>query len=85
MKGQNLPFTQKFEIIDRVEPREKKSDVAAAFKIPRNMLSLISENKVEIWAKLNKSPGAQCPMSMHGCVFRCQDGRVQTVCEFSVT
>ncbi|KAH6932822.1 hypothetical protein HPB50_009938 [Hyalomma asiaticum] len=50
-KRQNLPFAAKLEIINRVERGEKKSDVAAAYKIPRSALSTILKNKADIRAK----------------------------------
>ncbi|KAH7980538.1 hypothetical protein HPB49_017111 [Dermacentor silvarum] len=58
-KRQNLPFTPKLEIINRVERGEKKSDVAAAYKIPRSTLSTILKNKADIRAKSDKRPGAR--------------------------
>ncbi|KAH7954185.1 hypothetical protein HPB49_016257 [Dermacentor silvarum] len=54
-KRQNLPFAAKLEIINRVERGEKKSDVAAAYKIPRSTLSTI----LKIRAKSDKRPGAR--------------------------
>ncbi|KAH7958989.1 hypothetical protein HPB49_007064 [Dermacentor silvarum] len=57
-KRQNLLFAAKLEIINRVERGEKKSDVAAAYKIPRSTLSTILKNKADIRAKSDKRPGA---------------------------
>ncbi|XP_049522194.1 tigger transposable element-derived protein 6-like [Dermacentor silvarum] len=58
-KKQNLPFAAKLEIINRVKRGEKKSDVAAAYKIPRSTLSTILKNKADIRAKSDKRPGAR--------------------------
>lgn len=59
VKRQNLPFAVKLEIINRVERGEKKSDVTAAYKIPRSTLSTILKNKAEIRDKADKRPGAR--------------------------
>lgn len=59
VKRRNLPFAVKLEIINRVERGEKKSDVAAAYKIPRSTLSTILKNKAEIRDKADKRPGAR--------------------------
>ncbi|KAH7933554.1 hypothetical protein HPB49_013870 [Dermacentor silvarum] len=45
---QNLPISAKQEIIRRVERGEKKSDVAAAYSIPRSTLSTILKNKADV-------------------------------------
>ncbi|KAH7949783.1 hypothetical protein HPB49_015343 [Dermacentor silvarum] len=58
-KRQNLSFAAKLEIINRVKRGEKKSDVAAAYKIPRSTLSTILKNKADIRTKSDKRPGAR--------------------------
>lgn len=75
-KRQNLPFAAKLEIINRVERGEKKSDVAAAYKIPRSTLSTILKNKADIRAKSDKRPGARGARRVR----RCRSGRLQMVC-----
>ncbi|KAH7974422.1 hypothetical protein HPB49_015374 [Dermacentor silvarum] len=52
VKRQNLPISAKQEIIRRVEREEKKSDVAAAYSIPRSTLSTILKNKANVrWTR----------------------------------
>ncbi|XP_065304542.1 tigger transposable element-derived protein 6-like [Dermacentor albipictus] len=58
VKRQNLTISSKLEIIRRVERGEKKSDVAAAYSIPRSTLSTILKNKADIRAKADKRPAA---------------------------
>ncbi|XP_050037171.1 tigger transposable element-derived protein 6-like [Dermacentor andersoni] len=58
VKRKNLTISTKIEIIRRVERGEKKSDVAAAYNIPRSTLSTLLKNKADIRAKVDKRPGA---------------------------
>ncbi|KAH7942524.1 hypothetical protein HPB49_024825 [Dermacentor silvarum] len=58
VKRQNLPISAKLEIISSVERGEKKSDVAAAYSIPRSTLSTIRKNKADVRAKADKRLGA---------------------------
>lgn len=69
-KRQNLPFAAKLAIINRVERGEKKSDVAAAYKIPRSTLSTILKNKADIRAKSDKRPGARGARRMRTATYR---------------
>ncbi|KAH8026375.1 hypothetical protein HPB51_020359 [Rhipicephalus microplus] len=68
-KRQNLPFAAKLKIINRVERGEKKSDVAAAYKIPRSTLSTILKNKADIRAKSDKRPGARGARRVRAAVY----------------
>ncbi|XP_040075177.2 tigger transposable element-derived protein 6-like [Ixodes scapularis] len=54
----SLPFSTKVEIIRRVERGEKKSEVAASFKIARSTLSTILKNKPAILQKSRDRPNA---------------------------
>ncbi|XP_042147493.1 tigger transposable element-derived protein 6-like [Ixodes scapularis] len=54
----SLPFSTKVEIIRRVERGEKKSEVAASFKIARSTLSTILKNKPAILQKPRDRPNA---------------------------
>lgn len=56
---QALPLSDKVEIISCVEHGEKKSDVAAAYKIPRSTLSTILKNKSAIRDKARERPNAE--------------------------
>ncbi|KAG0423662.1 hypothetical protein HPB47_000562 [Ixodes persulcatus] len=55
---QALPLSDKVDIIRRVERGEKKSDVAAAFKIARSSLSTILKNKSTIKNQARERPNA---------------------------
>ncbi|KAG0431425.1 hypothetical protein HPB47_021791 [Ixodes persulcatus] len=55
---QALPLSDKVDIINRVEHGEKKSDVAAPYKIPRSTLSTILKNKTAFRDKARERPNA---------------------------
>lgn len=55
---QALPLSDKVDIIRRVERGEKKSDVAATFKIARSTLSTILKNKATIKNQARERPNA---------------------------
>ncbi|KAG0445104.1 hypothetical protein HPB47_023055, partial [Ixodes persulcatus] len=55
---QALPLSDKVDIIRRVERGEKKSDVAATFKIARSTLSTILKNKSTIKNQARERPNA---------------------------
>ncbi|XP_040063746.2 tigger transposable element-derived protein 4-like [Ixodes scapularis] len=54
----SLPFSTKVEIIRRVERGEKKTEVAASFKIARSTLGTILKNKPAILQKARDRPNA---------------------------
>ncbi|KAH7953163.1 hypothetical protein HPB49_005421 [Dermacentor silvarum] len=58
VKWLNLQISAKPEIIRRVKHGEKKSDVAAAYSIPRSTLRTILKNNADVRAKADKGPGA---------------------------